>query len=294
MIALVASDLDGTLLRSDGTVSSRTVAAVDAVQRAGARFVIATARPPRWLHDLVGVVGEHGVAICSNGAFSYHVAGRRVLSQRTMTRETVVEVVERLRGALPQISFAVETRVGFGMEPTYVDLYTPPEGSPVADIATLLENDLPGKLLARAPTLDDGEFLDSVTAVVGDLAVVAYSGSPGLAEMSAPGVTKAAVLQQWCAEWAVPAEQVVAFGDMPNDLPMLAWAGTSYGVANAHPDVLAAVDRVCPGNDDDGVASVLEGLVATRLDQTDPLREGPSRQPLDLNFREDAENHNAS
>jgi hydroxymethylpyrimidine pyrophosphatase-like HAD family hydrolase len=262
---LVACDIDGTLLRSDGTVSARTVAAVESLQRVGVRFVLATARPPRWLHDLVEVVGEQGMAICSNGAFTYDVVRRRVLAERAMSHESVVEVVSLLREAIPEISFAVETRVGFGMEPTYVDMYTPPEGTPVATIGELLETDLPGKLLARAPALDDSDFLSTVVEVVGERALVAYSGTTGLAEMSAPGVTKAAVLADWCAGWKIPATDVVAFGDMPNDLAMLTWAGTSYAVANAHPDVLAAAGHTCPSNDDDGVAVILEELVAARL-----------------------------
>jgi HAD superfamily hydrolase (TIGR01484 family) len=262
---LVVSDLDGTLLRSDGRVSSRTVKAVLALQQAGVRFVVATARPPRWLHGLVDVVGKHGVAICSNGAFTYDVLRRRVVGQRTMSRETVIEVVSVLRAAIPEISFAVETRMGFGMETTYVDMYTPPEGTPIADIGELLEQDLPGKLLARAPTLPDADFLSRVVDVVGDRAVVAYSGTTGLAEMTAPGVTKAAVLADWCADWDIAPADVVAFGDMPNDLPMLTWAGTSYAVANAHQDVVAVASHVCPSNDEDGVAVVLEQLVASRV-----------------------------
>ncbi len=258
--SLVASDLDGTLLRSDGTPSARTVAAVAAVQRAGMRFVLATARPPRWVDHLIDVVGNDGLVVCSNGAFGYDVVNRTVLTERTMSRETVADVVSRLRQAVPEISFAVETRDGFGMEPTYVDLYTPPEGTPVADIGDLLQTHLPGKLLARAPELDDAHFLATVVSVVGEQAVVAYSGSEGLAEMSAPGVTKAAVLADWCAGWGISADRVVAFGDMPNDLPMLRWAGTSYAVANAHPDVRREATYTCPSNDDDGVACVLERL----------------------------------
>ncbi|MGI8700720.1 MAG: HAD family hydrolase [Nocardioidaceae bacterium] len=278
---LVATDLDGTLLRSDGTVSERTARAVAAVQRAGLRFVVATARPPRWMHDLLPVVGERGVAICSNGAFSYDVVHRAVLAERTMSRETVTEVVALLRRAVPEISFAVETRVGFGMEPTYVDMYTPPEGAPVADIAELLATHLPGKLLARAPALDDANFLATVVSVVGERAVVAFSGSEGLAEMSAPGVTKAAVLAEWCDEWGIDPHAVVAFGDMPNDLAMLRWAGTSYAVANAHPDVRRVASEVCPANDEDGVASVLESLATARAEEPeDHLRAGISSRRL--------------
>ncbi len=109
------------------------------------------------------------------------------------------------------------------------------------------------------------DFLSAVVETVGERAIVAYSGSSGLAEMSAPGVTKAAVLADWCADWGISAGDVVAFGDMPNDLPMLTWAGTSYAVANAHPDVVAAASHTCPSNDEDGVASVLEAIVAGQI-----------------------------
>jgi hydroxymethylpyrimidine pyrophosphatase-like HAD family hydrolase len=79
----------------------------------------------------------------------------------------------------------------------------------------------------------------------------------GLMEISAVGVTKGAALARLCELRGVEPRDVLAFGDMPNDLPMLTWAGTSYAVANAHPSVLETADHVAPANDDDGVASVL-------------------------------------
>ncbi len=99
-----------------------------------------------------------------------------------------------------------------------------------------------------------------MASVVGDRANLAYSGAHGLAEITGPGVTKATGLARWAATLGVGAESVWAFGDMPNDLPMLRWAGRSYAVANAHPDVLTAATHRCPANSDDGVATVLESL----------------------------------
>jgi hydroxymethylpyrimidine pyrophosphatase-like HAD family hydrolase len=257
---LVASDLDGTLLRSDGSVSARTVRAVRAVQDAGIHWVVATARPPRWLHELVDVVGDHGVAICSNGAFVYDVVGRRVRSERTLTRDVLAALVAALRSAVPDITFAVEHREGFGREPDYEDTYREPDVLTVVTGAGLFEPP-PGKLLARSPSTPPGEFLRLVEEVVGESAVVAFSGATGLAEISAAGVTKAAVLADYCADLSIVADAVWAFGDMPNDVPMLAWAGTSFAVANGHPDAREAADHACPANDDDGVAVVLEGML---------------------------------
>ena len=89
---------------------------------------------------------------------------------------------------------------------------------------------------------------------------VSHSNGTRLIEASAEGVTKASALADLAAGHDISSASVVAFGDMPNDLSMLAWAGTSYAVANAHPDVLAAVDHVIPGNNEDGVAQVIEQL----------------------------------
>ena len=254
---LIATDLDGTLLRSDGTVSLRTVDALRAAQDAGFEVVVATARPPRWMHELTDVIGDHGIAICSNGAYVYDVTARRVVSERLIVAEAVVGMVDALRRAIPGIAFAVENAAGFGREPAYVDLHVSPPDTQVSDIADLLDP-LPGKLLARAPGVGEDEFLRRVTEVVGESALVAFSGAGGLAEISAVGVTKAAVLSEWAAERGVWPHQVWAFGDMPNDVPMLTWAGTSFAVANAHPEVLAVADHVVGSNDDSGVAGIVE------------------------------------
>jgi hydroxymethylpyrimidine pyrophosphatase-like HAD family hydrolase len=253
---LVATDLDGTLLRTDGTVSDGTVAVLRAVEREGVRLVVVTARPPRWMHDLLDVIGEHGLAIYANGAFVYDVVGRRVVSEHTLTRDVVTEIAADLRQALPGIAFAVEHREGIGREPNYVELHPVPPGSPIAVLEQLIDPP-PGKLLARHEELDPEAFVAAVTRVVGDRAVVVYSGLGGLAEIRALGVTKAAALADWCLEHGVDASDVWAFGDMPNDVPMLSWAGRSYAVANAHPDVAAVATDRCASNDDDGVARVL-------------------------------------
>lgn len=261
--ALVATDLDGTLLGSDGLPSPRTVEAVRRVETAGIEFVVVTARPPRWMHELIDVIGAHGVAICTNGAFVYDVAERVILAERTIPWAIVAELAGDLRAAIPGVGFAVETIDGYGQEEHYVNLHDLPGGSPIGPVEGLFTA-APGKLLARAPGLPDEVFLAEVARVVGARAIVSVSGFGGLAEINASGVTKAAVLAEWCAERGIGAKSVWAFGDMPNDLPMLKWAGTSFAMANAHPDVIAVATHHAASNDDDGVAQVLEAMLAHR------------------------------
>ncbi len=260
---LVATDLDGTLVRSDGSVSPRSRAALVAVDEAGIGVVIVTARPPRWVDGLAELVSGHGTVLAGNGAFVYDVPSRRVVSDVGFGHEELVGLVVGLRQWLPRAGFAVERRDGMTVERGYRS----PHGEDLSeqahvDILEELDEVPVGKLLVTCPTMDHEEFLARVREVVGTRGIVAYSGVPGLAEVSAPGVTKAAALARWCGDLGIPAAEVWAFGDMPNDLPMLTWAGVSFAVANAHPQVLAGTTHTCPANDEDGVAQVLEQALA--------------------------------
>lgn len=259
---LVATDLDGTLLRSDGTVSERTRAAWAGVDAAGIETVIVTARPPRWLHELEHIVGPRGTAICGNGAFVYEVATRRLLETHCFGTGVVDAIVADLVAALPSVSFAAERASGPYLTAGFPDPHRDAEvhGVLLGDVADISCEPV-GKLLALAPDVPLDEFLATVESVVGERGHLHFSGAFGLAEINAPGVTKAVALERWASRLGVEAADVWAFGDMPNDLPMLGWAGVGWAVANAHPDVLAAADRTCGANDEDGVAEVLEVLV---------------------------------
>ena len=256
---LVASDLDGTLVRSDGTVSDRTRAAVRAVQSRGAVFVMVTARPPRWVDVLADLVGDHGVAIVANGAVLYDVVNRTALRTRLIDPAIALEVAKAIRSEIPDVQFAIERPNRYGEEPGYLNRWPQPDDALVAAMEELLEEPA-AKLLVRHPSWQSDMLLRRVSAVVGDRVTASHSGGDRLVEIPATGVSKATTLAEFAAGQGIPAADCIAFGDSINDLPMLTWAGSSYAVANAHDEVLAVVDQVCPANDQDGVATVLEKL----------------------------------
>jgi len=259
VIRLVATDLDGTLLHTDGTVTERTRAALTAVEDLGVTVVFVTGRPIRWMADLWEHVGGHGLAICSNGGIVYDVRARDVRTTRAIPVDVGLQVAGLVREAVPGTTFGVERAGGFGMEPTFVEREGLPDDLEVGQLDEILRDDTV-KLLARHPTMDPETFWGRVEDRVGHLVTTTWSSSGALVEISAPGVTKASTLALLCDELGIDAEHVVAFGDMPNDLAMLAWAGTSYAMANAHPSVLELAARQAPANEDDGVAAVLEAL----------------------------------
>jgi Cof subfamily protein (haloacid dehalogenase superfamily) len=255
---LVATDLDGTLLHSDGTVTPRTRSVLDELDARGVPVVFTTGRPIRWMEDLWEAVGGHGLAICSNGGIVYDVAARRVRDFSAVPREVGLEVAELVRAAVPGTSFAVEHTAGWASEASFPR--HPDDRDAVRGEWESIYTDDVVKVLAVHRDLDPEDFWRRVDDAVGDLVTTTWSSTFALVEISAAGVTKATTLATVAGELGLGPADVVAFGDMPNDLPMLEWAGTSYAMANAHPSVLDLADHRAPANDADGVATVLADL----------------------------------
>lgn len=262
---VVASDLDGTLLRPDGSVSPHTAAVWQALAGAGVDAVVVTARPPRWLDHLADLfpesaTGTRSVAICANGAFVYDARNRTVLERSGYTRDEALDVVTHVLAEFGGASVAFETDQGAFRTRAFLDGVTPlgvDDDMVVDQFGEVPADVVVGKILVRHRDWRDDAFVADVTQCLGERGVLAYSGARGLAEISAPGITKAARLADWCAERGVDAVDVWAFGDMPNDIPMLSWAGRGVAVADAHLDAVAAADDRCGSNTQDGVAVYL-------------------------------------
>ncbi|HEX3956248.1 MAG TPA: HAD-IIB family hydrolase [Trebonia sp.] len=260
-LRLVATDLDGTVIRSDGTISARTLAAFKRIEQAGARLVLVTGRPPRGMAEIVEALGHRdGTAICSNGALTYDLRTGEVTPVQLIAPEQLAAAVRNLRAAVPGIGIAVEYPSGPAIDriyqPIMFDVGNP---GPRYDDAVLTARPA-AKLLGRHLGYSCDDLLAIVGPALDGLVAVTHSNAKGLIEAAAIGVSKATTLAILAAAEGITPQESIAFGDQPNDLPMLAWAGTSCAVANAHPHVLAAATRVIASNDDDGVAQVLEAL----------------------------------
>lgn len=227
---------------------------------AGATVVFATGRPPRWMREVAQATGHRGIAVCSNGALVYDLHQEKIIEGFPLAPEIGRVVVEAIRTSIPGVSFGVEFGDRFGHEETYLVAGDRLNETFIGRISDLLVAEPVLKLLVKHEGYEPDQLLAKAREVAGDLVTMTHSSKIGLLEVSAQGISKASTLATLCAERGIDASEVVAFGDMPNDLAMLAWAGTPYAVTGGHPDVLAAVERRCPSNDDDGVASVLESL----------------------------------
>ncbi len=260
---LIVSDMDGTLLHWDETISDGTLVELERWRADGVPVVLATGRPPRWMHGVREVL-RFGTAVCCNGAVLLDLERFEVVDEDLLEPEVLEQLTAELRRREPETWFAVEYGLEFRHEPVYRprwDIDAP--GVEIATLDEMIANPV-AKLLARHERLDRDRFVSLVEDVVGDRATVTSSSSDALAEISAAGVTKASGLAKVAARHGVGPEDVVVFGDMPNDIAAFEWVrdggGRAVAMAHAHPDLLAVATDVTGTNDDDGVAAFLAAL----------------------------------
>jgi Cof subfamily protein (haloacid dehalogenase superfamily) len=254
---LVATDIDGTLIHGDGTLSARTL---DVLTSLPIPAVLVTGRPLRWMQQIYDQMPEPLPAICANGALVYDPDTDKVLRADPLSIDLLIDVTKRLREAVPDVALAVEVEDGrsFWYEETwpvrwtgehhFLRLLTTPEELTSAPAV---------KLLARSASSTPDAFYELVSRTLGGTAETTHSSSSALVEISAAGVTKASGLAWFCEQRDIAPEQVLAFGDMPNDVPMLTWAGHAVAMGNAHLAVREVADEVTLSNDEDGVADYL-------------------------------------
>ena len=259
---MIASDIDGTFINSAGRVSPRLRSAVVRAVEAGAFFCLATGRPHRWLTPITDQLPFDPVCVCANGAVIFDVARQEIVHAFELASSTMAEVIEAVEPVMADVvhGYGVE-RVGVGDEFLITRDYNPDAWDDrfgVVDVDELVA--LPAtKLLVRCGSMNSAQMHARIAPVVDALkAHVTYSMDEGLIEISCPGVTKASSVARLAEGYGVSASEVVAFGDMPNDLEMLTWSGRGVAMGNASPVLVEAADEVTDTNDNDGVAKVLE------------------------------------
>lgn len=225
----------------------------------GVPVVFVTGRPIRWMDALWSDVGGHGLAVCSNGGIVYDVTRREVRHALTVPRDLALGVAQTLRHEVPGTSFALEKTNGFAREGTFASRHPGSADIPTGELESIFDDQVV-KLLALHDEAVPESYWRQAHELVGEIVEVTWSSQFALLEMSALGVTKATTLARLCAELDIRPDEVVAFGDMPNDMAMLEWAGRSFAMAGGHDDVRRVATDVAPGNDEDGVATVLADL----------------------------------
>jgi Cof subfamily protein (haloacid dehalogenase superfamily) len=268
---LVASDLDGTLLTSTGEVSPRTRAALEACWAAGIPVVGVTGRGPRLLDSVHAALDGRGIAVLAQGGYVVDLERDEVLRTIGLPRDQAAEVIEQIEAVAGELIVAVEDaaeqaeargplRVQHGFDWPY------PEPAHLLPRNQVLPRGAVLKVFLRSSTIDQDALLALAEQVVDPAAAEVTHAGLGFIEVLPPGITKASGLGVALDRYGIGFADVLAFGDMPNDLPMLTAVGEAGGrsvaVANAHPAVRAVAQQLTSGHDVDGVARYLEAVLA--------------------------------
>lgn len=261
---MIASDLDGTVLGPDFRFRPRTVQAITAARDAGIHVVFVTGRPKRWLHPLHEQLEDVGVVICSNGAVVYDLPTERVIETSLFGAAEALGIMTEISQRFPGTLYAAETLDRVFTDPGWsrsdrMEVF-PVEEAPIKDCLP------PGvgvvKLLAKLDGAGPNDYFEHVRDLVdGRLAVTHSVAAAPLVEIGQRGLTKARTLERFAGELGISSQEVMAFGDMPNDLEMLTWAGRGYAMKDGHPAVVTAVGRTAPPFAEDGVAQVIENYL---------------------------------
>lgn len=258
---LIATDLDGTLLRDDHSVSPRTRDALAAATGAGAAHIVVTGRAVPWTRPILDDLGYTGLAVCGQGAQVYDAGAHRLLTSVTLDRQLAAVALAKIEAEVGPLHLAAssdgldgEVLVGPGYE-----VVGALPATPVTDASALWTAPL-NKLYIQHPSLTSDELAEAATRTAGGFVTVTMAGE-GIVELLPLGLSKATGLSLAARRIGAKAPETIAFGDMPNDLPMFAWAGHGVAMANAHQELRTVADEVTASNEEDGIAVVVERLL---------------------------------
>lgn len=260
---LIGTDLDGTIVPFDRPISARTIEAFTAAHKLGVAIYFVTGRPTRWMREIREAF-DFGTGICGNGALLYDFRAQTILESWLIEPAVLAKGASLLREVIPGATFAVENFDGFHREQRYNPRWD--KGQDDRGVSLIEEHlSQPAiKFLVRSENeeVSADEMLALADARVGDFLTVTHSNPhESLLEISAHGVSKGSTLAKVASNLGISADDAVTFGDNPNDLSMLAWAGRSFAMKTGHPATHAIATGIAPECNEDGVAQVIEKLL---------------------------------
>jgi Cof subfamily protein (haloacid dehalogenase superfamily) len=262
-IALIAVDLDGTLLTSQRTLAREGACLLTRAARAGVRVVLATTRNPESLQHLSADLQIDDPIICTNGAQVWGSPTGPVWARHVIDHDVALRLARLADEGGWELSTTVGAMTYWRQRPGQSLGPCAPHITVVASNADAIV-DNPVRILVTQPeaieavrALCQSQFSDQCYAET-------YYHPDGTVEslcVSALGADKGTALRLVLARLSIPAERVLAIGDNPNDLPMFTCAGTSVAMGNATDRVKRHATAVAPSNDEEGVAWALRRFV---------------------------------
>ena len=260
-VAAVVADLDGTVVRSDFSMSIATEQALDTIRAAGIPMVIATARTPPGVEFLLGPRDSIELAVCCSGAIGWDRSSKARVWLEMIAPDTVRTVVDTaLAHAAGVAGYDGEV---WRMTAEYDRLSPDQPRGPIRSVVDPAD-------LARSPCCTmalrhaGGDIwkLASAMAVTSPSAALSHVGRSTVLDITGSGIDKGTGACRALATLGVDPQSAISFGDMPNDLPLFRATGRAYAVGEADAAVMAAAHEVLGDVEHDGFARKIAELAA--------------------------------
>jgi HAD superfamily hydrolase (TIGR01484 family) len=258
----VVTDLDGTVIRRDGTVSEATLYAARVLRRQGVPLLAATARTPAGVRALPTLSPLLDFAVCCSGAVGYQPATATTAWYEPVPADVVADLMKFLARDLPAAGLAVYDGVRWRMTEAYRRMRPSGHKGPVSVVAAAeLAAVDPCSMVVCHAGWSSTRLIVALAEAGFDASRLALSyADPRFVEVTAAGVDKAAGVLRALRTFDVAPERAIAFGDMPIDISMFAVVGTSVAMADAPDEVLRAATTWTASAEDDGFATMLADL----------------------------------
>ena len=261
---IIFSDFDGTVSRSDNTVSQKVKDAVKRYVSAGGKFILATGRLFSAVRPRARELDLHGEVIVYQGGGIYDLDSGKPLCLNTIPTSRAAELLkelEKLDYCENLCYFNDECNCARPSE--YVDFFCQICGVPYRSVDMPLseyitkEGIQPVKILSLMMPEHTDEFLEYGRRAAGSGMVFTRSHK-SVVEILPLGINKGAAVKRICEEYGVDRGEIIALGDSENDASMLEYAGLGIAAGNAMLALKAVADEVGVTNDEDFVAWVIE------------------------------------
>jgi len=271
---ILALDVDGTLLDGRGELRPRTRAAVASAARAGIRPVLCTGRRYRRARPVAEALGLDAPLVCNSGALVKSSDGRQTLWRADFPADLLAAILACFREQdEPVVGFAdqapddhdfVIEKAGTG-RPMFDEYVEMNRSHALVDPAFKDRADPQFHVCAIGHRARMLELESIVVDRLGDRVRTFVQKSPiysgTMCEVLRGDASKWTAVLHLAELWDISATEICAIGDDMNDLPMIAGAGFGVAMAHAPEEVRAVADHVTHGNDDDGVAAVIEEVL---------------------------------
>ncbi|HEU5421348.1 MAG TPA: HAD family hydrolase [Streptosporangiaceae bacterium] len=280
LIRAVVTDIDGTIARADGSVSAATVRAGRERAARGIPLIAATARTPAGLAALEPVMPAFTAAVCCNGSLGLDMQAGQTLWQESLGAAASTRIISVLTAQLPDAGIAAFDGREWILTANFLAIRGNPPRGPFRVAGTgALAGAAIAALAVCHPRVDAAHIARQLlSAGITPADAILTHAADHLLDIAPPGTGKASGVARVLDRLGIRPAHAVAFGDAPNDIPLLRLAGHSVAMADAHPDALAAAGTVTESVARDGFSHELRrlGLIAAS-----PQAATPPQRPLE-------------